>query len=174
MESGKNPDDYLKSRTKKFSSKLDVNSDTKKVDLKNDESNQFPTTQNPKGKLLTVEPKELPLGAVAGSFNSFLSAIFEDLDELTSEEKEDIGTCLNMALGDYINSHDSARKIMGTVGVLGIYGGKIKKARAHKKKRLEVIKKESIESEPAITKKDKEEFAKKSTEFIKSKIESDT
>ena len=56
--------------------------------------------------------------------------IFEDLEELTDSEKEDIGVCLNMALGDYINTHDKARQLMGAVGVMGIYGGKIKTASA--------------------------------------------
>lgn len=174
IESGKNPDDYLKSREKKFSSKLDVSADTKKVDLKNDkESNNFPAVQNPNAKVINAEVKELPLGAVAGSFNSLLSAIFEDMEELTDNEKSDIGTCLNMALGDYISQHDNARKIIGTVGILGVYGGKIKKARANKRKRLNKDKVESIEKEPVITKQDEKKFKENATEFIEKKIESD-
>ena len=165
------PKAFISEKKKKFSSSLDLKTDTTKTETQE----KFPSVQNPKGKLST-ERKELPLGAVAGSVNSFLGAIFEDLEELTDTEKEDIGTCLNMAMGDYINAHDNARKVMGAVGVLGIYGGKIKTARSKSKKRKELKKqKEQPEQKelPHITKNDTVNFDKNSQEFIKDKIESD-
>ena len=177
-KSGISSEEFVKPRAKKFSSKLGIKSDTTQVEIsENDknESDKFPKSQNPKSKLGTTEHKDLPLGAVAGSVNSFLSAIFEDLEELTDTEKEDIGVCLNMALGDYINTHDKARQLMGAVGVMGIYGGKIKTARRHKKDRLAKEEPEKHETQvPNLTTTDKKNFEKKSKEFLEKKIVTDT
>jgi len=169
---GISSEDFFKKRAKKFSKNLNIQSNSTEVEVgdENDknESGKFPKAKNP--KLSPSEKKDLPMGAVAGSVNSFLGAIFEDLEELTDTEKDDIGVCLNMALGDYINTHDNARKVMGIVGVLGIYGGKIKTARKKKKVRLEKEEKPKHESEtPQLTSKDKENFDKNSKQFLEEK-----
>jgi len=176
---GISSEEFVKKRGKKFSSKLDIQSKSTEVEVNDDnkknESDKFPKAKNP--KLSPSEKKDLPLGAVAGSVNSFLGAIFEDLEELTDNEKDDIGVCLNMALGDYINTHDNARKVMGAVGVLGIYGGKIKTARKKKKDRIAKEEKPKHESEtPQLTTKDQKNFEKNSKEFLeeKNKIVTDT
>ena len=176
---------FVKPRQKKFSSKLNVTNDTNfpdvqdssqsKTEKDNDDSKNFPKGKNP--KLSPVERKELPMGSIAGSVNSFLGAIFEDLEELTDTEKEDIGVCLNMAVGDYLNTHDNARKGFGVVGILGIYGGKIKKARQAKKKRLEKEEKinaNSLENLPKLTTEDRQQFDQNSNKFLEQKIVTDT
>lgn len=138
---------FFKSRGKKFSSSLDLQNDTKPVEVKEEpkkEDEKFPKAQNPKVNDKEYS-KEIPsLAPVGTSLNMFLGAIFDNLEDLTETEREDIGACIEMAFGDYIRTHDNVRKVMGGAGMLGIYGRKIKKARRVTKE----LKKQKQEEEP--------------------------
>ena len=179
-EEGISQDDFIRKRAKKFNSKLGIETDTKEVEVeeeekKTDENKNFPKLKNPKLGSENLERPEIPFNAVAGSINSFFGAFVENLEELTESEKQDIGTCLNMSIGDFVNAHDKARQFLGVVGVLGVYGSKIKKARKKSKLEKEKKEKEKEKSLPAvITPADEKKFEENTAEYLSQKIVTDT
>lgn len=165
---GKETEGYSqKPQQKRFASKLDIQTST--AEAQTDAAG--PSMQNPAGQKVQAPPKEYPLEPVAGGIDSFFSAFFEEYPELTQREREDISGCLNMSFGGVLETHDKFRAAIGVVGILGIYGGRIKRARTagkeKKAKREHIEKKEDepAESKPAvqapkheITAADKERF----------------
>ena len=159
---GQPADNFRKKKPQKYSGALAINTNLEKKNV----ADAPPPPQALGGKPLVAPPAQaaaqqlepLPMPAIAGSVHSFLRAIQPDLEELTPSEKEDVGTCLNMVIGDWLSGHDEARKVLGAVGLLGIYGGKIRKAVKKKKERKEKEKKEAARLEAQITPKAESEF----------------
>ena len=63
-----------------------------------------------------------------------------------------------MVIGDWLSGHDEARKILGVVGLMGIYGGKIRVAMKKKKERRKKEEKEEKKLEEKINPKVESEF----------------
>ena len=99
--------------------------------------------QNPAVQAVPDTPPEFPLKHVAGSLDSFVCALVENMEEMTPSQKEDAGACLQMAFGDWLLTHEKARIIVGCAGLLGIYGGRIKAARKITKVQKEKKEKET-------------------------------
>jgi len=170
-EDGLDPNSFGKAREKKFNTRLDLQTKTEKVRLEREEGDgekkAFPQNQNARaGRLQGQPPQPLPMGALAGSVNSFLSAIWEDMEEMTDSEKEDVSACMNFAFGDYFQTHDAARKVFGVVGIIGVYGGKIKKARKIKKEKKEKEQQDVKAEMPVITEQAQQDFDQKTEEYF--------
>lgn len=172
-------DEFVKKRTKKFSSKLDLKSDTKKVEVKDetvsssDKEKKFPNSKNPKASDENTLPANFDFAPMGTSLNMFLGAIFDNMEDLTDREREDVGVCIDMAFGDYIRANDKARKAMGGMGLLGIYGRKIKTARAKTKEQKKLEKPSSptdvepVEPEPQFTQEEIDDAEKAREQFVK-------
>ena len=104
--------------------------------------------------------------------DSFVSAVVENMEELTPSEKDDVGACLQMAIGDWINTHEKARMVFGVVGILGVYGGRIKKARRITKAEKEKKEKETKQTTQAL-KALEPKFEAESQKYIEQKEVSD-
>ncbi len=115
-----------------------MKSDTKPVDIKDDNHKEESSPTIVKPKLLKqsmVEKTTYPLKSLAGATNSFFGAIWEDIPDMTESEKQDASELFNMLLGNTLNRSENAQKIVGGVGLIGLYSARIKKARKIKKQR---------------------------------------
>lgn len=134
---GIEPDQFKRTKPKKFSGNLSINANIEKKDA--------PPEQEPprtlKGTPLSGQQQQAPelpamtLKPVAAAGHTFLRAIVVDMEELTESEKDDLGACLEMAFGSYLQAHEKVRQIAGIVGILGLYGNKIRKARKASRER---------------------------------------
>ena len=129
-QKGLDPDIFTKKRAPRYAPGLAATAEVKP------KAHQAPgaaqtgiKAQNPLVQTQPIPPLDVPLKHMAGSIDSFLGAIFDNMDELTESEKEDAGACLQMAIGQYLDTHERIRSAFGIIGLLGIYGGRIKKAR---------------------------------------------
>ena len=166
-DKGLNPDEYSKKKAPKFAPKLAA---TATVEPKATQA-AAPTqksgikTQNPLMQATVPVPADLPLKHIAGSIDTLVSALVDNMEELTETEKEDAGACLQMALGSYLDTHEKIRMVFGFAGLVGIYGGRIKKARkitkTQKEAKEDEAKKKRLELEQA-----KPEFESKSKQFL--------
>ena len=159
---------------KRFSSKLDLSTSGKPVDVDEESDNKKSgvKVQNPNAKKLDTDGnkvEEYPLDAVAGSANSFIKAIVPNMEDMTEQEREDAGKCLNMALGNVLENSSKMRALFGSVGLLGIYGGKIAKARKEGKKLQTQMDKEKENKQelPEISEEEQKKFAEEQERFLR-------
>ena len=161
QEKGHNADEFRKKKPRKFSGALNITTNTEKKQVTDTPPALGGGGMAKPPSQVTVNPQAaepLPMASIAGSAHSFFRAIQPDLEELTSSEKEDVGICLNMVIGDWLSGHDEARKILGVVGLMGIYGGKIRVAMKKKKERRKKEEKEEKKLEEKINPKVESEF----------------
>ena len=159
---------------KRFSSKLDLSTSGKPVDVEDakPETKTGVKIQNPNAKKLDDSGNkvdEYPLEAVAGSFNSLLKAVVPNMDDLTEQEREDASKCLNMALGNVLENSAKMRALFGGMGLAGMYGGKIAKARREGKELQKQMDKEKRENRelPEVSEEEQKKFAEAQEQFLK-------
>lgn len=135
---GIEPDQFKRTKPKKFSGALSIAANTEKKEVAPGQTEPARTLKGTPLSGQQAQAVELPaitLKPVAAAGHTFLRAIVVDMEELTESEKEDLGACLEMAFGSYLQAHEKVRQVAGFVGILGLYGNKIRKARKVAKER---------------------------------------
>lgn len=146
---GRNENEFTKKQSKRYSSKLDINTDTEKVkvntgDKSLDESiedkSKMPKMQNPKLQTAQVQTIDnTTYESVGNAINTTIAAFVENMEELTDTEKESFGACLRMSFGDTIEGSAQAKMVLGLVGISGIVVGKVRKAKKITKKQKQTL-----------------------------------
>lgn len=149
---GKDENDFSKKVTKKYNSKLDVSVKSDKVEIKPGDKTlddavknkkDMPALQNPKSTdgTFTIDAKTYESFGVAA--NSIISAFVDEMEDLSEREKESFGACIKMGFGDMIETSQNIRRLVGMMGLTGIFVSKIKKARKKSKAKRELEKSEN-------------------------------
>lgn len=135
-QKGLDPSTFQRAKSNKFNSSLSIKPNIEKKENVGKATGL--TVQNPKmqskdkdGNVLTPKPalEPIPMDSAAGVINTFIGSFLDDFPEMTTEEKKDMGVCLNMLFGEWLNEHGGARKIFGLVSCLGFWGSKVRQTR---------------------------------------------
>lgn len=175
------PDTFKKQATPKYSSNLQlkVNSKKKEIDQSKTTKTKL-TAQNPNTQEVKEAEikKELPMSSMVGAVDTCITGLVANMPEMTQDEKKDIGTCLDMCIGDYIREHKKARVAFGFCGILGYYGSRFRQARKvtkeEKKKEKQLEETETKRLDSKITKEDKKTFEAQAEAYTQEMLKDDT
>ena len=146
---GQNPEQFQRKKAPKYSGKIAANPHVEPKAIGQERGGKAApapaarpgtkqaalATQNPNAMAAVPVVDDLPLEHVIGSVDSFVMSFFDDVPEMTEQERKDGAACLKMALGTYLDTHERVRALFGLAGLAGIYGGRIKTARKTRKEK---------------------------------------
>ncbi len=113
----------------------------------------------PQGGVVPVVPETFDVKAVSASINSLylmLRTIYPDLELLTDEEKESLGSLWKSAFNKYLTDN-FAEIVIPLMATFGIFAPKILEARKKKKERSGIIKETTTETQKSDIEKIKKE-----------------